>query len=477
MKGQHHVFFCFVLGLFIVITGPRLFSDGMFMDGLWYATISKNLANNLGTFWYPSLSKTLGIAFHEHPPLAFFLQSTFFKIFGNSLYIERVYSLLTFLMVGAIMVIIWKEITGKYAFSWLPLIYWITVPIVSWACANNMLENTMSIFICTSIFLYLKAQKRNRGLMLFSAGLTLLFGALTKGFIALFPWSFPFFYWIFRKKISFKRMLADTCIIIIFTILPFIFLLLTSPDAADSLQKYFNQQVVKSLREVQTVGSRFYILKRTFEELLPALIIILTVLLIAFKRSYSLSLLKNSFKTAFPFIFLSFSGVIPIMISLKQSGIYILPVFPFFTIALALISVDPIRYLTRQINLKGNWYKAFKYGSYLLFLSGVTLSLSQKDKIGRSKDIILDVYSIMEIVPSNNIVGLCKELRENWELYGYFHRYADISLDPNEKYQHKFHLGLKQGSSDKERILKNYHKVTLPLNTLVLYQLKEAESK
>ena len=49
----------------------ELWSEGMFMDGLYYATIANNLANNIGSFWFLHFTNTEFPIFHEHPPLAF----------------------------------------------------------------------------------------------------------------------------------------------------------------------------------------------------------------------------------------------------------------------------------------------------------------------------------------------------------------------------------------------------------------------
>jgi len=67
----------------------ELWSDGMFLDGVYYATISKNLSNGIGSFWNLCFSESSGV-FNGHPPLAMGLQSIFFSLFGESIYIERV---------------------------------------------------------------------------------------------------------------------------------------------------------------------------------------------------------------------------------------------------------------------------------------------------------------------------------------------------------------------------------------------------
>ena len=53
---QARIFYLLVVCLFLLVMLPSLLSDGMFMDGLLYAAIAKNLAHGLGTFWSPHLS-------------------------------------------------------------------------------------------------------------------------------------------------------------------------------------------------------------------------------------------------------------------------------------------------------------------------------------------------------------------------------------------------------------------------------------
>ena len=106
-------YYIIVFGLFLGICAPSLWSDGMFMDGLYYAAISRNLADGLGSFWYLHFTDFSYPIFHEHPPLAMGLQSILFYFFGDSIYIERLYSFFTFIFTGAIIHLIWGEINRK----------------------------------------------------------------------------------------------------------------------------------------------------------------------------------------------------------------------------------------------------------------------------------------------------------------------------------------------------------------------------
>jgi hypothetical protein len=101
-SSQTLPFYLFVAGIFLMIVCQDLFSNGMFLDGLVYSTISINLANGLGSFWNPHFTATLMPDFHEHPPLAFGIQYIFYKLLGESRFIEKLYSLLTVVIVGFI---------------------------------------------------------------------------------------------------------------------------------------------------------------------------------------------------------------------------------------------------------------------------------------------------------------------------------------------------------------------------------------
>ena len=85
---------------FLLMIAPYLLSHGMFMDGMIYATVSNNLANDYGSYWDLSFSDTILHQFREHPPLAFWIQSWWYRLFGDSYIIEKVYSACTYLITG-----------------------------------------------------------------------------------------------------------------------------------------------------------------------------------------------------------------------------------------------------------------------------------------------------------------------------------------------------------------------------------------
>ena len=119
-------FYLCVAGLFLIIVSPNLLSEGMFMDGLYYATISKNLANGIGTYWNPHFTNIMFPSFHEHPPLAFWMESMFFHLLGGGRFTERIYSIVMLLITAFIILKIWKALTHESTFGWVPLLFWLS---------------------------------------------------------------------------------------------------------------------------------------------------------------------------------------------------------------------------------------------------------------------------------------------------------------------------------------------------------------
>jgi 4-amino-4-deoxy-L-arabinose transferase-like glycosyltransferase len=434
-KAKHIPFFIIITAIFLGIISPFMLSDGMFMDGLLYAAISNNMAHGMGNAWDLFLTNTFYPHFHEHPPLAFVFQSTLFKLFGDSILIERFYSLSTFGITAFVMVKIWKEtVSEKYKnLSWLPLLFWITIPLMSWAAPNNMLENTMMIFTSLSVLFIIKSYKSNSILNLSLSGIMIFLAVLTKGLVALFPFALIFWIFVFNKQFGFLRFSRDILISLSAMILSFIAIFIFMPESYDSLMAYFNKQILGSIENAQTVDSRFFIVFRLFKELIPSLIIILIIKFPSRKQKT-----KNNSDWAKILLLLGLSGVLPIMISMKQSGFYVLATFPIFSIALALVAAPKFSVLTEMINPQSSKFKAFKYISYTLLLISIVLLFSKVNTIGRDKDEIEDIYSMIEIIPKNTTIGIQKEIRTEWSMHGYFQRYGNIALDTHISDQTNF---------------------------------------
>ena len=191
---EYKTYYLFLLGLIGIFFMPILIQKGMFVDGLWYATIANNLSNGLGTFWQPMLTETMAPEFYSHPPLVFWLQSLFFDVFGHGLFVEKIYATLTFLLTMLMIHKVWREINFDNEklkkLSFVPLILWFLCERTYANFPNNLLECTQGVFILSSILFIFKGirfNNRKSNVLFLIAGLFLALSFLSKGYTGLFP--------------------------------------------------------------------------------------------------------------------------------------------------------------------------------------------------------------------------------------------------------------------------------------------------
>src|SRR5690349_20300947 len=182
--------------IFIIAIGWFTMMDGMFFDGIVYATVSKNLANGIGSFWSLVYNPTFKATYQAQPPFFFFLQSLLFRLFGDAVWVERVYCLLMAVFNAVIIRAIWNVVFPKHRLlSWLPILLWMCFPIVSWTCHNNLVEITMGAFDLLAVWCMLIGLKRDNRWWLMAGGLFVFLASFCKVFQGLFPVIVPLVYW------------------------------------------------------------------------------------------------------------------------------------------------------------------------------------------------------------------------------------------------------------------------------------------
>ena len=165
LSGKEAPYWLLTFSIVILLPLTRLIQDGMFLDSMLYTCVSHNLSKGIGTFWFPVFSPTYHNSgspfFLEHPPLVFGIESLFCKILGDSMYVERFYIFLTICISAFLIHRLWKIIfindDELKRMSWLPILFWITIPSCSWSYSYNMMENTMGLFCLSAVLSSFKA--------------------------------------------------------------------------------------------------------------------------------------------------------------------------------------------------------------------------------------------------------------------------------------------------------------------------------
>jgi len=430
-------FYFIFAGLVFFTILSNLYRDGMFCDGLYYTTISNNLANGIGSFWQPKFTEMIFPQFYDHPPLVFGIESVFFKLLGNSIYVERIYCFIIFLLAGFLIIKTWhllvKDQQNLKPYSILALILWILNEDIQMGYANNLLESTMSIFVLLSTFLLFLSLEKKTPLRIFYilfASLLLVCAFLCKGFTGLFPLGFFVLYALLYKNISIKTLIVNSAILFVgFGFM--IALLLSYEPARNNLSNYMNIQVIGSLSGLRPENSRlshFHLLGRFFDKnILIILLVSLWIILLKIRNIFFVS--KSIVKKSILLCFIGFSGILPIMLSIKQASYYIIAALPFIYMSVALFVSESVSIRFQQWKVNSISYKIFFALSILILISGIIYSSFQWGKIDkRDKSTLIDVHLIGQEIKNEKFVSF-KNRNFDGTLSAFFFRHYKISLN------------------------------------------------
>lgn len=447
------------------------------MDGMIYVSVGKNLANGIGTFWHPHFSKTLMSVYHEQPPMLYGIEALFFKLFGNSMYVERFYNLLVALLHILLIVKFWKLISVDDSVarttSWLPVLLWITIPVCFWAFTNSVEEITMGLFDLVSVLFIVKALRKSKHvfLNLFIAGLALIMASLCKGIQGLFPMAALFIYWMVFRTISFKKMfLYSTFITMVVAI--FYALILLNDTIYESYVMYLNNRLVGTFAYFDShSGSRFHLLIELISQLIPAIAVIV-ISLLCFKR-YKLNYKTdaNGRKQIFFFLLIGLSGTLPLLITYEQRGFYLVTTLPYYAVALALIISNGYAEVYAKIQLAKKMSASEIVMTAILLLSITFTGWDLQSGPKRDKEMLNDIYQTGPIIKEGSVIGIAPEMRTTWSLHAYYNRYFYISLDDVPTNSHEYYL-LEKGMNQ-DSILKQYDKMELATLKYDLYKRKK----
>lgn len=474
MKNTNLPFKILTFSILILLIVPALIKDGMFMDGEFYALVSHNMANGLGTFWHPYFSATWfnngsNICI-EQPPLVWGIQSLFFKILGNSIYVERIYSFSMALIAAFLITRLWEKLnpieqTAKL--TWLPVLLWIITPVCAWSYQNNVQENTMGIFTLSAVlFTIMGVLNEKRSYLYFIiSGCFIFFASLSKGVPGLFPIGALGIYWLITRKISTKKMIIGTAILILTPVLIYTILFLFSQKANDCLTFYFFNKLINRVQNAPTVDSRFYIIFRLFSEQIPAMLLCLTIWGVSKIKSIKVSITPDNTKLGIAFLLIGLSGSIPLMLTMVQKGFYFSHSLPFFGIGFGLLIAPFVTELTLRINSSSKSFQIFKYVSILIFIVAILYSASQYGKMRKDVAMLKDIYTIGNTVPKNSTISLDPALGSEWSIRTGFMRKFNISVD----IEHLNLYYLKDKSSNTQ-VPSNYTKLDLPTLKYDIYK-------
>ncbi len=417
--------------LILWIIGISIFCQGIFLDGLVYAVISRNLGLDLCTFWQLKVHDAAPY-FCSHPPLVFWIESFFYRILGDWFWIEKLYSFLTLICVFVLLKQIWIKITTNKTFFWIAQIAFISTPLVVWAFSNNILENSSTVFSIAAVNAALVGKAQQGYQRWIWVGLFVFLASLCKGPTGLFALSIPFWEYLLlnRKKLSYY-IYSTVMTVSVLLLSYFLLILFSGKQGLDFFKNYLFVQLYQSLSgQLMKVDNRFYILGELVMQIIPmALTAFLIWLLLRKKIEHKNELLKYSIF----FAFIGLSASLPILISVKQIGFYIVPALPYFALSFACFCFPYWKFISEWLLQQK---KVVFYINLTLLLSIFAAGFAMFGRYGkviRDQKLLNDVFIICNVVPPNTILDISGDMSEEWSLQTYLYRYGYINIKTEEK--------------------------------------------
>lgn len=382
--------FCLLIALAVLL--PFWLSEGMCLDGVVYSCISRNMAEGLGSFWYPNLNPVNEIQFHSHPPLLFGIGSVLYKVLGTSIYTEKIYCMAMAIVTAYLIQLNQKTLESPYRAPvpcYVSIMLWLSLPVIAWGCRHFLLENTFTVFVLASTYYILKAFKAKSLLFILISVCFRIAATMTKGYVGLFPIGCPILYSLCVDRSRLLFAIAVTIGMVLLLTSSYGLLFYCVPEAASYFDSYMSKQVISSIaghNEV-TTEHRWRLLVQLVSEL--AVPISVCVLVYLLNKASFQKITKVQLQHATYWLLVGLAGSLPLMISPKQHRFYLIPSLPYYIIALTTLSGPLIN--TAMRNIVNKYGNSLKLINVLLFLLIVISSIYSLKHPIRDKNLLEDV--------------------------------------------------------------------------------------
>lgn len=424
--------YTFVASVFLMLISGSLLTTGMFMDGLIYGNVADNMASGACTFWHPMHSPSLLADFYEHPPLVMGLLALLYKVFGTHIWVTRLFTMLTTVLTAWLTVRLWHRLGYDRRTGWLPLLLWVLIPAMSRNAHDNMLECTMVIFVLSAVLCLLHHTSTKRLLWSALGGVFLFLAFLCKGFTGLYPFALPMIVWVVDWAMgrhtnmgrALLQALSDTLMALGTFALCFAATGLLFPESVVYFETYLSHQVLGNLN-TPVVSNRWTIVRNFFEQTIIVWALALVIVGVMVKKERR-RIARADLRNFWICLLLALAGVLPIAISLKQHGFYILTVYPLVAVGLGAIIHEPVSRWTANA---GKGFRNVVYILALVSLAGaIVLNVIHYGKPGRDIAMQEDMRLIAPLLQEGEQVGIPMSLAQEWSLYAYYYREKHIDL-------------------------------------------------
>ncbi len=420
---------------FIILTvsvATRFFAYGMFVDGTYYANIARNLSDGLGSWWSLQVNPSPW-GFFEHPPLAIWLQSLAFDVFGDSRYVEKAYSYVCgLLQLGLLMGLSQAVPAQKRAPTFFAALLFAASPLGTWIFNCNMLENTMMLACFGAVWAQIVGMKRNSLMWFLISGVLVFLAFMSKGVLGLFPLATPVAIGLAYGQL---RQMVPRSVMVLFGFGAGMLLLWSSEESWRYMVEYYYGQVYNSVSGVRELDNpHAYILLKLLSEILPILGVTLVMWLLAGRPRLWL----DTGAATRLWLLIALSASLPLVVSPKNRWYFLVLSTPFYGLALAQ-GLRSIAYEFEAVCAKRSQRTWCVLG--LLMLAVPAVAAHHYQSLRFYPKFHTDFSVMPWAKPTEEWLEVCahpEELRRRWSLAADFSR--DYKVHLSDRQDARFHL-------------------------------------
>lgn len=404
-----------------------VFQRGMFVDGITYAVVSRNLSEGLGTAWRPHYTATNAPVFEGHPPLAFWVQSWGYRLWGDVFWWDGLYGLV---LVGLTVVVLGVSWAGKAPAGWLALLAAMT-PLLAWSAANNMLENLLSLFALLAVVCIVRGMQTLRPLWWLAGSACVLLAWWSKGPVGLFPLAVPLWWWIAQGRSglsanAFWRSVGVSGLGLIAWLGLWVWCF---PESVDFVRRYLAVQLSPALQNELhvTTNYRMHILWVALQQMIVPSAMGIGLLWWGHRNGLKIGATER--RMAIFWGMVAASAVLPLMLTLKQRRFYLVPAVWAGVMAWAYATAPIVSAWVEAMPRR--WWRLCQIGVLVLGLIGLGLTVRDAGKESRDLTYQKAASAVAEYVPSRATIGVSAASMADWRLHGYLMRYGQVSIAEN----------------------------------------------
>ena len=404
-----------------VLLLPLLFTQGMFFDGLTFATIARNLNEGVGQFWSPQYTPYVHPEYFEHPPFSFAIHSVFYRLFGDQAWVDRFYAYtlygLSILMIRRI----WALLIPSAHRSWIPQLLWTLTPTVLWVHQNNLLEAPLNAAVLAVVWLLIEGTWKKNYLWSALAGILFFLALGIKGPVALFPLIVLPLIAVLFKEFRVNALISMVVMTLSSSVL-FSYFYTYEPDFAKFFEGYLNQQLLPSLRGLR--GTESSVLLSLGELTKQLALPVLVLILLAWRRGRSYPLRRESILM----FCIAICATLPFLFLHRQEHYYFMPSMAFWMLAFGMLYEQaPWPW---GINRK-SWVKYISLMNLVLWSFAIILTLYFSKSPSRDKHTIRAYRSMANDIDLQAIQVY--DLDEFWKDNAIASRYHKLYLTESEQ--------------------------------------------